>query len=359
MTRNSKLSALALALIACSVAHADDVTIYGTVDGGMRAATNQATPGATAANPGAASRYSLISGGLFSSRLGFKGSEDLGGGNKAIFQLESGINLATGTNDATGIIFNRTAHVGLTDGRNTILLGRDYNESYMSLSEVDPLNFRATPQNVNILSGSLNDLTAYGVQAAGQTDVRVSNAVTYEANYDGFKGGLQYSTGSLAGTSASNTYGARASYDFGTTLVAGSVSRFNDADNNHLNAYTIGGKFRYTPTLTLAATYVNQQVYGGASNGYTRQISSAGAYYTPSAMTYGLAYYNTNARSIGGVAGADGSQDKLVGLASYGFSKRTNLYTTADYSRNKNALIPTNTNQGNVLGLTVGLNHSF
>lgn len=359
MTHNLKLSALALALIGCSAAHADNVSIYGTLDAGVRAATHQATPDATPTAPDSATRHSFNSGGLSSSRLGFKGSEDLGNGLKAIFQLESGLNLGNGSNDAVGIIFNRTSHVGLTDGRNTLLLGRDYNQAYMSLAEVDPLNFRATPLNVNIQSGSLNDVTAYGTQIAGQTDARVSNAITYEANYDAFKAGLQYSSGALAGTGANSAYGARASYDFGPALFSASASRFNDDMNNHLNAYTVGGKYRYTPTLTLAATYADQRVDGGASDGYSRRISSAGAYYTPSAMTFGLAYYHTRSSNIGGVAGVDAAQDKLVGLSAYSLSKRTSVYATADYTRSTEAMVPANTNQGNVLGLTIGVNHSF
>jgi predicted porin len=359
MIRNFKLSAMALALMACAGAHADDVTIYGTVDAGLRAATNQATANATLANPDSGTKYSLISGGLLSSRLGFKGSEDLGQGLKAVFQLESGLNLNNGSNDASGILFNRIAHVGLTDGHSSIFLGRDYNEAYMSLSEVDPLNFRATPLNVNIQSSSLNDTTAFGVLLAGQTNARSNNAITYEGNYGAFKGGLQVSSGGLADSSASNSYGARASYDFGPALLAGSVSRLNDASNNHLDVYTVGGKYLYTPNLTLAATYTDQQVYGGVNNGYTRRISSAGAYYNPSALTYGVAYYGTRASNVGGVAGVDGAQDKLVGLVSYGFSKRTNLYTTADYARSYDALVAPLTNKSNVFGLTVGVNHSF
>src|SRR6266705_1612508 len=84
-------------------AQTSNVTIYGTVDGGLRYQTN------TTANGD--SLVSQTSGHYLANRLGFKGVEDLGGGLKALFTLESGFAVDTGAQDVAGSIFNRTAAV--------------------------------------------------------------------------------------------------------------------------------------------------------------------------------------------------------------------------------------------------------
>lgn len=361
--RSIKLSALALAVAAFAgqANAADSVTIYGIIDAGGRIATHQATPAATVAVPASGTTQSMVSGGLSTSRFGFKGTEDLGGSLKATFQLEAGLATTTGALDNTNsILFNRASTVGLTDGRHSLLLGRQYTEAFYSLLEVDPLGFKATPINTNVSAGSLNDTTTFGNLLTGQTDIRTNSSVRYDGNYGNFKTGAQYSFGGVSGNDdQKSSYGLRASYNFGTVLVSGSANRLNDAASANLTNYTIGAKWNYTPMLALAATYADQKVSGGATDGYKRQISSVGAYWTPNSATYGVAYYGTNSSGIGGVAGKDGSQDKLVGLAAYSLSKRTSLYSTVDYSVNHDALVPNTTMQSNMFGLTLGVNHSF
>ncbi|MDO9200708.1 MAG: porin, partial [Hydrogenophaga sp.] len=68
----------------------------------------------------------LGSGGLAGSRLGFKGTEDLGGGLKAHFNLEQAISLDTGANVEAGSAFSRQANVGLSGGFGTVKLGRSF-----------------------------------------------------------------------------------------------------------------------------------------------------------------------------------------------------------------------------------------
>lgn len=68
----------------------------------------------------------LGSGGLAGSRIGFKGTEDLGGGLKAHFNLEQGIRLDTGAATVAGSAFSRQANVGLSGGFGTVKLGRSF-----------------------------------------------------------------------------------------------------------------------------------------------------------------------------------------------------------------------------------------
>src|SRR5438445_9374194 len=94
-----------LSTLAGLAAAQSNITIYGSVDGGLRYQTK--------ANAAGGGMSSVTSGNYFANRLGFKGSEDLGGGLKALMTLESGFAIDTGAQDVAGTLFNRTAAVGL------------------------------------------------------------------------------------------------------------------------------------------------------------------------------------------------------------------------------------------------------
>jgi GBP family porin len=89
---------------------------------------------------GVAGKVNKISSGVGSvSRLGFRGSEDLGGATSAIYQLELGTKIDTGEIDAAGTIFNRQAFVGLKSATlGTLSLGRQYTPYYVTISMADP-----------------------------------------------------------------------------------------------------------------------------------------------------------------------------------------------------------------------------
>src|ERR1700758_387549 len=113
------LSTLSLALLgATSAAHAQSsVTLYGLIDESFQWVHN--------ANTANDNLYHLASGNLQGSRWGLKGTEDLGGGLKAIFQLENGFDPNTGKLNQGGRLFGRQAYVGLTqDMYGTVTLGR-------------------------------------------------------------------------------------------------------------------------------------------------------------------------------------------------------------------------------------------
>ncbi|MDO9203061.1 MAG: porin, partial [Hydrogenophaga sp.] len=111
-----KKSLIALAVLAASGAAMaqSSVTLYGIAD-----VVIHKDKGASAA---------LASGGVSGSRLGFKGTEDLGGGLKANFVLEQGLQLDTGaigdgTAKTAGQAFSRQSYVGLSGGFGEVKLG--------------------------------------------------------------------------------------------------------------------------------------------------------------------------------------------------------------------------------------------
>ncbi|MFK3740839.1 porin [Massilia sp. TN1-12] len=164
-------------------AHAQSaITIYGLVDGGIEAERG-----------GIAGNIVKVSSGIgAASRLGFKGVEDLGGGLSALFVLESGLLIDTGTSDVAGAAFNRQAFLGLKDQRlGAITLGRQYTLTYNALGQVgDPFGAG--------LAGSAKNL--FPVAGA---NLRSNNSVIYTSPaWNGLTAEALYSVGEVAGNSS-------------------------------------------------------------------------------------------------------------------------------------------------------------
>jgi len=186
------LAALAVAGIASAQS---SVTLFGVVDAGVRYTE-------TKVNGVQTKNWQLASGGITTSRLGFRGTEDLGGGLAASFWLEAGYNADTGLGNGgrgdtaadSGFNFNRRSTVSLSGGFGEIRLGRDFNTTYLNDTNFDP--FATTG-----LGGSLIDATRAGYALAAGANgfannsyVRTNNAVSYflPSNLGGFYGQLQY-----------------------------------------------------------------------------------------------------------------------------------------------------------------------
>ena len=148
-----KKTLLTAALVAgfASVAHAESsVTLYGVVDGGVGYSQTKTTLNISGYNragdyvgsfSGTAKTRSagVTSGNQSGNRWGLKGTEDLGNGTSAIFQLESGFNLGNGKHLQGDRLFGRKAILGLTgESWGTLTLGRQYNVGDDFLAPIDP-----------------------------------------------------------------------------------------------------------------------------------------------------------------------------------------------------------------------------
>jgi predicted porin len=159
-------------------AMAQNVSVYGILDTGI-----QAYDSGAAAN---SSVTRTIDGGLATSRLGFKGSEDLGGGLKASFKLEARLNPAAGTNNSTNF-FNRGANVTLSGGFGAITLGMNDTTGTQdidsSVSQAGNLGLRPTLQSNSVTgNGELGGDVANVVRYATPTFNGFSAEVGYTAN---------------------------------------------------------------------------------------------------------------------------------------------------------------------------------
>lgn len=166
-----KLIALAVAGLVSAPAFAQsNVQIYGVMDLGFRHLSGSEEAGA---NPGLSNRSGIDSSGLSTSRLGFRGTEDLGNGLKAFFTIESQLNPDTSSQTTS----SRQAFLGLEGGFGRVWLGRDFNPSRAFISGLDP--FGAT----GIGSG----------QALFAQQTRYDNGVYYRTpNFGGLTVSLAY-----------------------------------------------------------------------------------------------------------------------------------------------------------------------
>jgi predicted porin len=179
----------------------------------------------------------LSSGVSAGSRLGFKGTEDLGDGLSALFLLENGFQADTGTLGQGSLLFGRQAYAGLKGSFGTVTLGRQYTPQYLTTSFADPFNNGSAGDSVNIL------------QATGNAGSRMDNTVKYATPVlNGFSSEFAYGFGEVAGNvGAGRQIGASIGYAAGPLDV-----RLAHHNRNNDTATTSLASARNT---LLAATY--------------------------------------------------------------------------------------------------------
>lgn len=195
--KNPCMRAAALAatsLLCANVCAQSNVTIYGVVDEAAAYASNQ---------DGHSNTY-MRSGSLSASKIGFQGTEDLGGDLQALFLLESGFEADTGAQSVAGSLFNRQAYVGLQSRRlGTLTAGRQYTPYYLLVGSL---------ASSNILTGATG---AHPGDFDGlDTTVRVNNSLTYSSPvWRGLQASTQYGFGEAKdGNGAGSSFSAAVKY---------------------------------------------------------------------------------------------------------------------------------------------------
>ncbi|OLY95311.1 porin [Polynucleobacter sphagniphilus] len=291
--KKSLLAVAAMTAFAGAAQAQSSVTVYGILDVAAIGQTNSGNLNSTASTVPAAlagsngtggstikpgSTFGISSNGESMSRLGFKGSEDLGGGTKAIFTLEQGFSPSTGELGNTGILnqgksanisgdssiqgqlFNRGAFVGLSNDKfGTLTAGRQQNLMLDNIGNYDPVTaFAVSPLQY---SGS------YG--GAGRTDqARVDGALKYVWKSNGFNANLLYAPGGFASqTTMGTTSGAQVGYEAGKFGIQAIASHTTDAMNLSAGQNT---------TATLGSINPNTQSIN--VNFYTNTVVNTTAY---------------------------------------------------------------------------------
>jgi predicted porin len=341
---------LTTALLATSfvgtAAHAQSsVTLYGIVDAGISYANHSKN-----AAGGSSKLFKYDDGVAQGSRWGLRGTEDLGGGLKALFVLESGFNSGNGTLGQGGALFGRQAYVGLAkDGMGSLTFGRQYSFSTDYLGG----NYSTGGQTV---AGNY----AYHINDVDQlTSSRINNAVKFSsANFAGFTFGAMYGFSNQAGAfggapatgpATAPVAGSSRAYSFGANYAMGpvgigaaytdirfpsqatpafstSIANVSTGTVRDLRTFGLGGRYLFGPATVYALwTNTHFEPVSGASTTFNAFEGGAKYAFTP-ALTTGLGY--TYMRLTGATTGHFNQVDASV---DYALSKRTDVYALGIY----------------------------
>lgn len=358
---NKKLIALALA--ALPAAAMADVTIYGQIRGGYEYNKTYSSTLSKDAN-GKPQGSSEIND--WTSRLGFKGSEDLGNGLKAIWQVESRLKI-DGSGDPSkqeGNLGGRDSFIGLAgDGWGQVRLGRLSNYPNLDMEQVDP--------------GYYSDQSVGGLGMFTRLDTRVNNAIRYDSpNWYGFSymvlWGVDEARAQASDGSRTNNQLINIGLSYENSGYFGKYSFVNMGDSNKVgsglkdwhrleagyNANNIYAAFGYqqvrgylgqaTTTVGGVTTVTGFADKGGvaynlnalnaafASNAgsfnasqlvKTKELALTGGYTFGSFTPY-LSYVKGYDVSIGGSTLSKSGYDQFVLGLDYALSKRTDVYTS-------------------------------
>jgi len=323
-----KKNLIALAVLAASgVASAQSsVTLYGIADVWFGSTKNDA-----AANP---TRQTMVgSGGVDQSRVGLKGTEDLGGGLKANFVLEQAFNIDTGAQATAGQMFDRESYVGLSSGFGEVRLGK-------TRTPFDDINPLTVPGFNSALAPTVNVWRSTdSTSSLGGYNANPANTVYYASpSFSGFSGAASYSLGEnkntiLGGNKAGHTGSFNVKYEGGPVYVGLAYQAEKAAGPAKSVKFTrVNGSYDLG-VVKLLAGYgrVSDQVYVPAVAGAKTTEWEIGADVpVTSALTLsgGYAYSKDN----------DSLNTKRSGLglaASYSLSKRTSVYGGVQSAKTK------------------------
>ena len=349
-----KKSLIALAVLASAgVASAQSsVTLFGIVDATLAFGKGSVS-----------NKTQLTNSGYNSSRLGFRGTEDLGGGMSASFWLEAGLtnddgrgaatnsnNQTTGTSAATagtqGLTFNRRSTVSLGGGWGELRLGRDYTPQFWNLTVFDPFGTNGVGTN-QMLNSSLG----------GPVNVRASNSIGYflPGNLGGFYGQVQHYRGENNNNLANDGTGTalRVGYANGPVNAALATSSTKYATGD-IKTTNIGGQWDFG-VAKLMGQYGRDRISGGATGkgGLIGALVPVG----PGEIRLAYSTYKNN------LAGTPKTNKIALGYV-HNLSKRTAVYAT--YARVKNSGGAAQALNGSVsaanansTGYDFGIRHSF
>jgi predicted porin len=303
-----KKSLLALAVFGAFAGTASaqsSTTVYGLINiGAVRSNSDQAS-----------TRLGIDGGGWWGSRLGFRGTEDLGDGLSAIFQLENGFSPDTGTMGQGGRLFGRHSWVGLKGDFGTVRVGRAWTPSYLLLTDViDPFE--------DGLSGSSEAF--FGRNIYTTIDIRMQNAVFYSKTIGGLKTDLAYGLGEVAGNAAAGRQLSGAfTYTAGALKAVYGYQNINDVTGMGASKLSfVGGNYNFGPVRMHLA--IDRQRTDAASLTAVNASDVLLGFTIPAGGGRILASYNRlNDHTA---LNADMAQ-AAIGYA-YDLSKRTALFTS-------------------------------
>ncbi|PUA19479.1 porin [Glaciimonas sp. PCH181] len=336
-----------------------NVTIFGIADLGVSSAKKNGADSST---------VGLQPGGLQTSALGFKGSEELGGGMKVNFELSSFLNLATGTYiggqtaaNPSGTLFMRSSWVNISGDYGAVSLGRDVSPTY-----IPTILFNAFGPAVSysplwhatyfdfVLNGTKGPFGA-GAGNGLVGDTSWNNQVRYTSpKFGGVQVNLNYAFGGVAGKSNQANYGGNLMYSNGPLGLAAywQQTKLGEPGAGNPNAvtastpattYFLGGSYDFG-IIKAFATYQDAKQTSTGTDAKTYQVSTS----IPAGNgKFLLEYANTKYA----VAAKSTTIAQLAIGYDYNLSKRSEIYI--------NSLYGTQSNLSSGYAVGVGIRHFF
>lgn len=355
-----KKSLIALAALAASgfAMAQSSVTLFGTVDTNLTYVDGKDSVSA------------MGNGGLSSPAIGFRGVEDLGGGLKAGFHLEAGVNTDNGDGAAgrdggdtgTGLEFKRRSTLSLLSGWGELRLGRDLVPTYTAHSRFDPFGV------LGIGAARVWSTTLGGVR-------RNNQIAYYSPSFGGFKVNASYAFGEKdtggAGQREGNFYGLAALYDNGPLSLSATyfdqqrdTSGGKDRDGWGLGAaydfkvVKLSAAYQKADQNTVPGTAAGKEKNTGYLIGLSAPVGAAGV------VKFSYNHYDQKK----GTAAKDKANHYSLGYV-HTLSKRTAVYGAYSYLKNSNqGAVYTLANsgwtnpaldKGKIQAVQVGVRHNF
>jgi len=334
-----QLIAVAVCGAFCGLAQAEGgVTVYGILDASVMTASKAPAP--TSTNPtNTGSVIAFQDAAILPSIFGFSGKEDLGGGLKAGFTLEEGINVGTGAiNSSNGVLSNTPMF-----GREAkITLGGDWGTFGAGL-QVDPALVAAIATEPRGMTDSFSTLEHWIVATIGNTPTILSggifdaDSISYTYSGNGLTIGLLYGFGGVAGsTEASSQESIGASYTNSGFTVSAGYAEGHAAETTTTPQYTgASDKIDFIGVGYATGPFAVRVQYSEYKSAYDLTGTAhddvkdwgIGADWKAGANTLNVAFYDSKDNGAGSVAAPDGAKTTEIALLdTYSLSKRTSVF---------------------------------
>lgn len=369
-------AACALAFLSSGArADSSSITLYGVLDAGVTYVSNA----------GGARQFKFDDGVSYANRWGVKGVEDLGGGWKAVFRLESGFRLGNGSITNGGAEFGRNAYVGLQNDWGALTFGNQFD---MTQEMVYLYNVSAWASGYAINQGDFDRMNGD----------HLPNAIEFMSNtFDGFRFGGMYSFSNTASFHTGSAWSVGGQYQRGPFSMGAAYTQLNNPSGIYaFDPYAMIGArtFFGRPTASVdPATGATTDLYANTPFPVDRQGALAvGASYAIGDVTVMGAYTHTQIKAFGasqimqvGEGGANWQVTPAFSVVGgyqythfdahhwnqfsaglhYLLSKRTDLYVSGDWlkaSQGIDAVIGysfTPSSTSTQADVRIGMRHSF
>jgi len=308
-----KLLTVAVAgALAAPVAALAQVTLYGSIDTGLKQTSKILT------STGTDSNLTMDSQNKKSNRIGFKGSHDLGGGLMANFTIEGGYSSDTGTTPYTT---SRKTVVGLSKGGNSVDLGQNYTLNHSTEGIYDPLG-----QDYGTFTGGLTDIGGNTATATGNLQgvtktTRQANSVTANFRFGTGGIGVQYAPGEQPGESSLGTRtGINGDFAFGPVVVAAAFATQDTSATDTQKETQFGAVYTMGAFKFMGGMGTQDRDSAGE---LTQFMGGVNYSFSPTLLGR-LAYYDVKKEDAAGTE--TGKANALVAAVEYSLSKTTMVY---------------------------------